>query len=158
MLRTGFGIACAVFLGTLVGCTTEVDDPGLTTASGGSAAETGNDTDSGTSADADDTAEPTTEGQSGTSTTGPKGSTTDDNPSTSESAGDSSSSGADPTTGNPGGCGDGQVSPGEQCDGADLQGFDCASLGLGSGTLGCDPVMCTFDTSMCMSDTGGTSG
>ncbi|MEM6292984.1 MAG: hypothetical protein AAGA54_17040 [Myxococcota bacterium] len=157
MLRTGFGVACAVFLGTLVGCTTEVDDPGLTTASAGSAAETSNDTDSGTSAGVDDTAEPTTEGQSGTSTTGPKGSTTDD-PTTSESAGDSSSSGDNPTTGNPGGCGDGQVSPGEQCDGADLQGFDCASLGLGSGTLGCDDMMCTFDTSMCMSDTGGTSG
>jgi hypothetical protein len=47
------------------------------------------------------------------------------------------------------GCGDGMLSPGEQCDGMDLQGFDCESLGLGDGTLGCDPVTCTFDTSMC---------
>jgi hypothetical protein len=50
------------------------------------------------------------------------------------------------------------VGMGEQCDGADLQGFDCSTLGLGSGTLACDPVTCTFDTSMCMSTSGGTSG
>jgi len=57
-----------------------------------------------------------------------------------------------------GGCGDGMVSPGEQCDGADLQGFDCNSLGLAGGTLSCDAVTCTFDTSMCMSGGGGTGG
>ena len=57
-----------------------------------------------------------------------------------------------------GGCGDGVVSPGEQCDGADLQGFDCSSLGLAGGTLNCDDVTCTFDTSMCMSNPGGTGG
>lgn len=53
------------------------------------------------------------------------------------------------------GCGNGVVDPGEQCDGMDLQGFDCASLGLGGGVLACDPVMCVFDTSMCMPG-GGT--
>lgn len=47
------------------------------------------------------------------------------------------------------GCGDGQVGPGEQCDLGDLDGFDCESLGLRSGTLACDPMVCTFDTSMC---------
>jgi len=57
-----------------------------------------------------------------------------------------------------GGCGDGMVSPGEQCDGGDLQGFDCQSLGLSGGTLACDPVTCTFDTSMCMSGGQGTGG
>jgi hypothetical protein len=41
------------------------------------------------------------------------------------------------------------ISPGEQCDGLDLQGFDCGSLGLGGGVLSCDPVTCTFDTSRC---------
>jgi hypothetical protein len=56
-----------------------------------------------------------------------------------------------------GNCGNGVIDPGEQCDGADLQGFDCFSLGLGGGVLACDPVMCTFDTSMCMGG-GGTSG
>jgi hypothetical protein len=50
------------------------------------------------------------------------------------------------------------VAPGEQCDGDDLQGFDCASLGLGGGDLFCDPVTCTFDTSMCEPVGGTTSG
>ena len=53
------------------------------------------------------------------------------------------------------GCGNGVVEPGEQCDGMNLQGFDCASLGLGGGILACDPVLCVFDTSMCMPG-GGT--
>jgi hypothetical protein len=57
-----------------------------------------------------------------------------------------------------GNCGDGMINPGEQCDGANLQGFDCASLGLGGGMLACDPITCTFDTSMCMPPGGGTSG
>lgn len=56
------------------------------------------------------------------------------------------------------GCGDGVVQPGEQCDGDRLQGFDCASLGLSGGTLDCDPITCTFDTSMCTGNGGGTSG
>ncbi len=48
------------------------------------------------------------------------------------------------------GCGNGIVDPGEQCDGADLQGFDCTSFGFAGGVLTCDPVTCTFDTSGCM--------
>lgn len=100
---------------------------------------------SGTSV-ADDTTGKSDE--TGTPTTDPTGETS------------STSGGEQPTTGDPtaGGCGDGVVSPGEQCDGADLQNLDCTSLGLGTGTLGCDPIMCTFDTSMCMNDSGGTSG
>jgi hypothetical protein len=62
------------------------------------------------------------------------------------------------TEGGASGCGDGAISPGEQCDSADLQGFNCRSLGLNGGVLACDPVTCTFDTSMCMSTSGGTSG
>jgi hypothetical protein len=46
-------------------------------------------------------------------------------------------------------CGNGTIQPGEQCDGANLQGFDCESLGLSGGVLGCDPFTCTFDTSGC---------
>lgn len=45
-------------------------------------------------------------------------------------------------------CGDGLVQPGEQCDQIDLQGFNCGSLGLGSGVLACS-LECTFDTSGC---------
>ena len=47
----------------------------------------------------------------------------------------------------------------EQCDGQNLNGFNCESLGNTGGTLLCDPVTCTFDTAMCTNDTsGGTSG
>ena len=46
-------------------------------------------------------------------------------------------------------CGDGIVnSPTEACDGADLAGKTCESLGRGSGTLRCGAT-CIFDTSGC---------
>ena len=45
-------------------------------------------------------------------------------------------------------CGDGKVRGGEECDGGDLAGQTCESLGLGSGTLACAGD-CTFDTSGC---------
>src|SRR5262245_50234597 len=45
-------------------------------------------------------------------------------------------------------CGDGAINvAGEQCDGADLGGESCASLGFVAGTLGC--AGCAFDTSAC---------
>lgn len=152
MVRTGSGLGFALLLGGSIafgGCAEDVEDPGFT--SGGSAtttATTGGDTDvapesstsstSGAAEESSDSMDASTSGNA-TATTG----------------------GAATTTGNgtgSAGCGDGIVSPGEQCDGADLQGFNCESMGLGTGTLACDPVMCTFDTSMCMSTTSGTSG
>ncbi len=159
MVRTGFGVACAVFVGTLVGCSADVEDPGLTVTEGNSSTATPDSEGAETTEDPNFTASASgSDSDSNTSTTGKDATTTTTDPTDAES----SSSTADPTTdtddSSGGGCGDGQVSPGEQCDGADLQGFDCASLGLGTGTLSCDPVMCTFDTSMCESDTGGTSG
>jgi hypothetical protein len=45
-------------------------------------------------------------------------------------------------------CGDGKAEGSEQCDGADLKGATCASLGLGGGTLACGSG-CTYDTSGC---------
>lgn len=45
-------------------------------------------------------------------------------------------------------CGDGAIAAGEQCDGTDLGGDSCASLGFASGTLGCTTA-CRFDTSAC---------
>ncbi len=48
----------------------------------------------------------------------------------------------------PADCLDGVVQPGEQCDGLDLQGFTCSTLGLGQGELACT-LNCTFDTSAC---------
>jgi beta-lactamase superfamily II metal-dependent hydrolase len=49
-------------------------------------------------------------------------------------------------------CGDGSVKGGEQCDGADLNGYSCESLGYSGGTLACS-VTCSFDTSGCTTTT-----
>jgi hypothetical protein len=45
-------------------------------------------------------------------------------------------------------CGNGVQETGEDCDGSDLGGSSCQSLGLGSGSLACDSG-CLFDTSGC---------
>lgn len=45
-------------------------------------------------------------------------------------------------------CGNGIVDPGEECDGNDLGGSDCVSLGFAGGVLACGSN-CTFDTSGC---------
>jgi len=59
-------------------------------------------------------------------------------------------------------CGNGRIDDGEDCDGAQLDGVTCVNLGFTGGTLGCDPVMCTFETSLCTrpppSGAGGDSG
>lgn len=44
-------------------------------------------------------------------------------------------------------CGNGQVEPGEQCDGTNLFGQSCQSKGFAGGTLKC--TNCNFDTSGC---------
>ncbi len=55
------------------------------------------------------------------------------------------------------GCGDGiRVAP-EQCDGNDLGGATCQSLGFTGGTLSCH-ANCTFNTSLCLTFTGGGGG
>ncbi len=46
-------------------------------------------------------------------------------------------------------CGNGERETGEACDGADLGGFTCASIGYASGTLGCEPS-CLFDVDACV--------
>jgi hypothetical protein len=53
-------------------------------------------------------------------------------------------------------CGDGDIDPGEDCDGVVLGGADCVTLGLGfvGGTLTCSGA-CSFDTSACMLATCG---
>ncbi|MGH1346729.1 MAG: hypothetical protein ACRBN8_34500 [Nannocystales bacterium] len=153
MFRIGFGVACIALVGAMVGCTTDVEDPGFTASNGAETTDSpGTDT-AGSSSGEDPS------GTSVNPTTGDSGSSGDPSGTTTSGAASSTSTSGDPTTATEGGgCGDGVVSPGEQCDGADLQGLDCTALGLGTGTLGCDPMMCTFDTSMCMSDSGGTSG
>jgi alpha-tubulin suppressor-like RCC1 family protein len=47
------------------------------------------------------------------------------------------------------GCGDGSIDVGENCDGVDLNGETCVSLGHMGGSLACDPVTCLFDESGC---------
>jgi hypothetical protein len=52
-------------------------------------------------------------------------------------------------------CGDGVRAETEQCDGTDLGGATCESLGYALGGLACDPATCAFDTSGCSSGTAG---
>jgi hypothetical protein len=147
MVRTGIGVVCVALLG-IAGCNKTPEDPGLTASASASASATDASSDEGTIEDDDETA---ASGQSATS-----GQEESGEPPPASSSGMELTTG--PETTGEAGCGDGMVVPGEQCDGADLQGFDCASLGLGGGTLACDPVTCSFDTSMCMSTSSGTSG
>ncbi|MBS3172604.1 right-handed parallel beta-helix repeat-containing protein [Candidatus Woesearchaeota archaeon] len=56
----------------------------------------------------------------------------------------------------PDSCGDGDLDPGEVCDGADLDGKTCVTQGFNGGILACYPntgtLGCTFDTSDCTND------
>ncbi len=47
------------------------------------------------------------------------------------------------------GCGDSLITSGEQCDGSNLGGSSCSSLGFSSGILSCSSA-CTFNTSQCL--------
>lgn len=48
-------------------------------------------------------------------------------------------------------CGNGLRETGEACDGADLGGFDCSSVGYAGGTLVCEPT-CLFDFTGCIAN------
>ncbi|MBM5790076.1 hypothetical protein FJZ23_03260 [Candidatus Parcubacteria bacterium] len=54
-------------------------------------------------------------------------------------------------------CGDGFIDPGEICDGADLNGQTCGTLGFASGTLSCSST-CTRVTSACNTASSSGSG
>lgn len=54
-------------------------------------------------------------------------------------------------------CGDGIVQPPEQCDGANLNGASCSSLGHSGGTLSCSSN-CVFAVDQCTSPSGGGNG
>ena len=56
---------------------------------------------------------------------------------------------------NPASCGNNVIEAGEACDGADLDGQSCTSLGFDSGTLRC--TGCAFNTASCIS-TGSVCG
>ncbi len=55
------------------------------------------------------------------------------------------------------GCGNNLLEPGEACDGSDLGGKTCQSLGYSGGTLTCKPD-CTLNTSNCFTISGGGGG
>jgi cysteine-rich repeat protein len=55
-----------------------------------------------------------------------------------------------PTDTGPQGCGNGTIAPPEDCDGDDLAGQTCATLGYEGGPLSC-ASNCAFDTSECIS-------
>jgi hypothetical protein len=48
-------------------------------------------------------------------------------------------------------CGDGVIYGSEDCDGTNLSGNECTTLGFIDGVLSCDPITCQFDTSECHS-------
>lgn len=135
-----------------VACGKDVDDPSFdNTASGGGGSSSGSSGSGGAEGTVSASSNPTT----GDSADGNVDDAADSGGmATSGPAGTTGAAGSDGANGT---CGDGAISPGEQCDGDDLQNFDCMSLGLSGGTLSCDPMTCTFDTSMCMS-MGSTSG
>ncbi|MFO0755253.1 MAG: hypothetical protein U0359_02105 [Byssovorax sp.] len=64
--------------------------------------------------------------------------------STSGSGGSGGSGGGEP----PHPCGDGMIGPGEECDGQDLGGATCVSLGFAGGTVTCNG-QCKLDTTKC---------
>jgi hypothetical protein len=88
----------------------------------------------------------------------------DDDDTTTESTTDDGTDDTTSTTTDTGdgGCGNGVIDDGEQCDGGNLGGFSCSDLGYSGGTLACDPVTCTYDASGCTTDNstsqGSTSG
>jgi hypothetical protein len=55
-------------------------------------------------------------------------------------------------------CGNAIIDGKEQCDGVDLGGKTCSSLGYGEGFLNCYSESCTYDVRLCTSDSGTKSG
>lgn len=55
-------------------------------------------------------------------------------------------------------CGNRTIDPGEDCDFGDMNGVTCMNLGFSGGQLTCDPITCTFETSMCTREPSFGSG
>ncbi|PCC67602.1 hypothetical protein SAMN02745121_02238 [Nannocystis exedens] len=166
-------LACSVSLLCLVpACGDDGGPGGFSTAGQNSNTNNNTDTSSGTDTStgapgtSTTTGDPTTGPDTTTSTTlapttqGPTSTTLPDTTTTGDIDTSTTSTQTSQTqTTDPAGCGNGQIDPNEQCDGANLNGFTCESLGNAGGSLGCDPVTCTFDTSLCMGNSSsGTSG
>jgi hypothetical protein len=128
----------------LLGCTAATGGLGSDGAEDDSGSETYATEDTG-SAEGMESAEGTGDGD-GDPATGDG----DGDPTTGDGDGD-----GDPTTGDgdgePSVCGDGIAEADETCDGADLKGEDCVTLGFTGGELNCDRA-CEFDTSACKTE------
>jgi hypothetical protein len=55
-------------------------------------------------------------------------------------------------------CGNAMVETGEACEANVAMTATCMSLGMGTGTLGCDPTTCMFDMDGCTDDMMGNAG
>lgn len=156
--------ACTVAALGLLSLSNCGDDGELTTglsagsAGGGSSSEASSSSSGSSEGTSDATNATTDPGTTANPTTGPA--TTGPSTTGPATTGDASTGDSGGTTSGGGmaGCGNGKIDPNEQCDGANLNGFTCESLGNAGGTLACDPVTCTFDTSLCDGGGGGTSG
>lgn len=89
-----------------------------------------------------------TSGTDSSSSSGEPDTSSSGEPETSSSSGDPSTSSS--SSGGPA-CGDDNQDAGEECDGTDLAGYNCVTLGpdFTGGTLAC-AADCTFDTSACV--------
>lgn len=170
-------LACpAVLCLALAGCGDDGEPGGFSAGSAGlnteassSGSSSSSDSSSGSPGSSSSTTNPTTGSDTSSTSIDPTSGSTTAPPlttgDTTDTTGDTSdtSTGPNPTTmtqtTDPAGCGNGNIDPNEQCDGGNLNGFTCESLGNAGGSLGCDPVTCTFDTSLCMGNTDpSTSG
>ena len=146
-----FLAASTLFLATLSLVACDDDSGGGSSGDASGTATTGGESSDGALMDlpSDTTDSGSGDADGGTTTDTTDGATTDTSDGTTT---DTTTTGGDT-------CGDGVIGSSEQCDGMELNDFDCAGLGFGSGTLACDPVTCTYDTSGCMgSGSTGTSG
>lgn len=87
--------------------------------------------------EADDSSSDDAEDSSDSSTTGP------------QADGDSTSTGGTPGSTGSAQCGDGRISGAEACDGVDLSGQSCMSMGFAGGPLTCRPDCSDFDVGAC---------
>ena len=107
--------------------------------------------DDGTQVPTDDTGTGTTGGETPTTLTTATP-TSDPDTGLDDTTGD-----PDPTDTDGDACGNGELDPGEQCDGDNLGRIGCEREGFDSGTLSCT-AECTFDTSACCNDACGSDG
>ncbi|WP_106390619.1 hypothetical protein [Enhygromyxa salina] len=144
----------------LLACAPDPQEPNAFMTQGYSTQQTGADTDtSGDSAESGDSADTEVPQDLPSGDGDGDGDTDPGDTGTGDGDGDTGPGDGD-TTGNPI-CGNGLIDDGEQCDGGNLGGFTCMDLGYSGGTLGCDPITCTYDAAACVTDMdggGGTTG